>query len=80
MLAYTLTRVINSPGWFINVPELDIRTEHDIIVISRQNKLGVHEAPEILYSAASSSQERENNQDHIGATNQTPDLGKLNST
>ena len=80
MLAYMLTSVINSPGWFTNGPELDIRTEHDIIVTSCQNKLGVHEAPEILYTAASSSRERENNQDHIGATNQTPDLGKLNKT
>ena len=59
---------------------LNLNRTQDLIVISCQNKLGVHEAPEILYTAASSSQARENNQDHIGPANQTPDLGKINST
>ena len=49
-----------------------------VLMITRyQNKL-VHEAPEILYQAASSSQQRENNHDQGRAGHQSPDSGKGN--
>ena len=66
--------VINSIGF--NGPKLDIRTL--LIAPSCQSQLAiVREAPEILYTAASSSQQRENNQDHIRPGYQSPDSGKL---
>ena len=67
--------VINSIGF--NGPKLDIRTL--LIAPSCQSQLAiVREAPEILYTAASSSQQRENNHDQGIAGYQSPDSGKWN--
>ena len=64
--------VINSIGF--NGPKLYIRTL--LIAPSCQSQLAiVREAPEILYTAASSSQQRENNQDPIRAGYQSAEPG-----